>query len=171
MSDEPRTTEPIPPFLRATAKLGGLFVECFTRVRVEGLENVPVKPGPLIIAANHASNADGGFLLAWLTPALQQPIQWMGKAEALDWPVAGRFLKGIQVFGVRREAADTEAFKLAKSYLDAGQSSAPSPRGRARRRAPSRPPRRASRSWRSEPARRSCRSGSRVRTVSGPRAS
>jgi len=87
---------------------------------VTGLEHVPTS-GPLIVAANHSSNADGGFLLAWLTPVIGRPILWMGKAEALDWPVAGWFLRNIAVFGVRREAADTEAFKLAKSVLDSGR--------------------------------------------------
>jgi 1-acyl-sn-glycerol-3-phosphate acyltransferase len=110
----------IPFFLGASARLGGLFVRCFTRVTVTGLEHVPTA-GPLIVAANHSSNADGGFLIAWVTPALGRPVHWMGKAEALEWPLAGWFMKQNGVFGVRRGAADTEAFRLAKSVLDEGR--------------------------------------------------
>ena len=95
-------------------------MQCFTRVHVAGLENVPTD-GPLILAANHISNADPPFMAVWLTPALGRPIHWMAKAEALDWPIAGWFMRQNGAFGIRRGAADTEAFRLAKSVLDDGR--------------------------------------------------
>ncbi len=101
-------------------RLGRGLVLSFTRVTVSGLEHVPTT-GPLILAANHMSNVDGGLLIAWVTPALGRPVHWMGKAEALDWPVAGWLLKQLGVFGVRRGTADTEAFRLAKAVLDDGR--------------------------------------------------
>jgi 1-acyl-sn-glycerol-3-phosphate acyltransferase len=45
---------------------------------------------------------------------------WLGKAEAMRWPVVGWGLRHNGVFGVRRGAGDLEAFKLAKSVLDGG---------------------------------------------------
>ena len=106
--------------MRASDAFGRSFIQCFTRVQVDGLEHVPAD-GPLIIAANHISNADPPFMAAWLTPALGRPIHWMAKAEALEWPLAGWFMRQNGAFGIRRGAADTEAFRLAKSVLDDGR--------------------------------------------------
>jgi 1-acyl-sn-glycerol-3-phosphate acyltransferase len=110
----------LPLVIRASDVFGRTFLQCFTRVHVAGLENVPTD-GPLILAANHISNADPPFMAVWLTPALGRPIHWMAKAEALDWPVAGWFMRQNGAFGIRRGAADTEAFRLAKSVLDDGR--------------------------------------------------
>jgi len=110
----------LPFVIRATDAFGRGFIRCFTRVTVEGLENVPVS-GPLIISANHISNADPPLMASWLTPALGRPIHWMAKAEALDWPLAGWFMRQNGAFGIRRGAADTEAFRLAKRVLDEGR--------------------------------------------------
>jgi 1-acyl-sn-glycerol-3-phosphate acyltransferase len=90
-----------------------------TRVTVEGLENVP-QSGPLLIICNHCSNADGMLLLAYVVPALGRPMGWLGKAEALRWPLFGWGMRQNGVFGVRRGSGDLEAFRLAKSILDEG---------------------------------------------------
>jgi 1-acyl-sn-glycerol-3-phosphate acyltransferase len=110
----------LPWLIRATDAFGRAFIQCFTRVDVDGLENVPAS-GPLILAANHVSNADPPLMAAWLTPALGRPIHWMAKAEALDWPVAGWFMRQNGAFGVHRGAADTEAFRVARAVLDDGR--------------------------------------------------
>ncbi|HEX7497551.1 MAG TPA: lysophospholipid acyltransferase family protein [Candidatus Limnocylindrales bacterium] len=86
---------------------------------VEGLENVP-QSGPLLIICNHCSNADGMLLLAYVVPALGRPMGWLGKAEALRWPLFGWGMRQNGVFGVRRGSGDLEAFRLAKSVLDEG---------------------------------------------------
>jgi 1-acyl-sn-glycerol-3-phosphate acyltransferase len=113
-------TDQLPFWPKATAIFGEVVVQCFTRVSVYGLDHVPTS-GPLILAANHASNADGGLLMGFVMPALHRPVHWMGKAEALEWPVIGWWLRQIGIFGVYRGAADTEAFRLAKSMLDDGR--------------------------------------------------
>jgi 1-acyl-sn-glycerol-3-phosphate acyltransferase len=77
--------------------------------------------GPLILSANHISNADPPFMASWLTPTLGRPIHWMAKAEALEWPLAGWFMRQNGAFGIRRGAADTEAFRLARRVLDEGR--------------------------------------------------
>jgi 1-acyl-sn-glycerol-3-phosphate acyltransferase len=110
----------LPAVIRASDLFGRTFIQCFTRVHVEGLEHVPTS-GPLILASNHISNADPPLIATWLTPALGRPVHWMAKAEALEWPVAGWFMRQNGAFGIRRGAADTEAFRLAKSVLDDGR--------------------------------------------------
>lgn len=110
----------LPFVMRASDAFGRTFVRCFTRVTIEGLERLP-KQGPLIISANHASNADPPVMAVWLTPALGRPIHWMAKAEALEWPLAGWLMRQNGAFGIRRGAADTEAFRLARRVLDEGR--------------------------------------------------
>ena len=109
----------LPFFPRATGAILRVVAACTTRVTVEGLENVP-QSGPLLIICNHCSNADGMLLLAYVVPALGRPMGWLGKAEALRWPLFGWGMRQNGVFGVRRGSGDLEAFRLAKSVLDAG---------------------------------------------------
>ncbi len=110
----------VPLVIRATDAFGRTLMQCLTRVHVEGLENVPTE-GPLILAGNHISNADPPLIACWLTPALGRPIHWMAKAEALEWPIVGWFMRQNGCFGIRRGAADTEAFRLARGVLDDGR--------------------------------------------------
>ena len=107
-------------FVRGTLLVGRTAYRCLTRVDIASLEGLPAS-GPLIIASNHLSNADPPLIASWLTPALGRSVHWMAKQEALDWPVAGAFLKANGCFGIRRGAADTEAFRLAKRVLDDGR--------------------------------------------------
>ena len=110
----------LPAFIRASQVVGRALIRCFTRVSVEGLENVP-RSGALILAANHLSNADPPLVAGWLTPALGRPVHWMAKAEALEWPLAGWFMRHNGAFGIRRGAADMEAFRLARAVLEDGR--------------------------------------------------
>jgi 1-acyl-sn-glycerol-3-phosphate acyltransferase len=110
----------LPCFLRASCLVARTIIRCSTRISVEGLEHVP-RHGPLILAGNHLSNADPPVVAGWLTPALGRPVHWMAKAEALRWPLAGWFMRQNGAFGVRRGAADTEAYRLAKAVLDDGR--------------------------------------------------
>ena len=109
----------LPFFPRMSAAILRLVAACTSRVTVEGRERVP-QSGPLLIICNHSSNADGVLLLAYIVPALGRPMGWLGKAEAMRWPVVGWGLRHNGVFGVRRGAGDLEAFKLAESVLDGG---------------------------------------------------
>lgn len=113
-------------------RLTGVWLRfCFffvTRVKVEGLENAP-KTGPLLVIVNHASNADGMLLMAYVIPRTKRPMRWLGKAEALRWPFFGWVMKVNGVFAVRRDAGDLEAFRTAKKVLDDGQVLAIFPEG------------------------------------------
>jgi 1-acyl-sn-glycerol-3-phosphate acyltransferase len=89
------------------------------RVTVEGLEHIPAE-GPVLVICNHCSNADGMLLMAFVVPAMKRPMGWLGKEEALRWPLFGWGMRQNGVFGVRRGAGNLEAFKLAKKVLDDG---------------------------------------------------
>ena len=55
-------------FIRTTAFVARTITRCLTRVRVSGALDAVPRQGPLIIVSNHASNADGLLVGAWLTP-------------------------------------------------------------------------------------------------------
>jgi 1-acyl-sn-glycerol-3-phosphate acyltransferase len=109
----------LPFFPRFSGAFLRFVAACLTRVRVEGLERIPMD-GPLLVICNHASNADGMLLMAYVVPPMRRPMRWLGKEEALRWPVLGWGMRQNGVFGVRRGAGDLEAFKLARSVLDDG---------------------------------------------------
>ena len=96
-----------------------LVASALARVRVEGLEHLP-RTGPLILAPNHASNADPVVVGAWLTGALGRRIHWFAKREVLAWPVIGQVGRLGGVHGIDRGAADVEGFRTAMKVLDAG---------------------------------------------------
>ena len=116
--------EPLPDHLTPLIT-GGAFVartvlRCLTRVRVDGaLGSVP-RTGPLIIAVNHISNADGVVVGGWLTPVLGRRIHWLGKREMVEWPILGRIVRAGSVHPIDRGGTDVEAFRLAQRILDEG---------------------------------------------------
>jgi 1-acyl-sn-glycerol-3-phosphate acyltransferase len=117
-------TQPLPdhltPFIRMMAFLARTALRCLTRVRIDGaIDRIP-RDGPLIIASNHMSNADGVIVGGWLTPALGRRIHWLGKREFLEWPLIGRMARAGSVHPVDRATADVEAFRLAERILAEG---------------------------------------------------
>jgi 1-acyl-sn-glycerol-3-phosphate acyltransferase len=118
----------LPFFPRFSGAVLRVAATCLTRVKREGFENLP-ESGPLLVICNHASNADGMLLMAYVVPAMKRPMGWLGKEEALRWPVLGWAMRHNGVFGVRRGAGDLESFKLAKRVLDEGRVLAIFPEG------------------------------------------
>lgn len=118
----------LPFFPRFSGAVLRLAAACTARVKVEGLEKIP-EWGPLLVICNHCSNADGMLLMAFVVPAMGRPMGWLGKEEALRWPILGWGMRQNGIFGVRRGAGDLEAFKLAKSVLDEGRILAIFPEG------------------------------------------
>jgi 1-acyl-sn-glycerol-3-phosphate acyltransferase len=97
-----------------------LVARAFTRVRIEGeLDAIP-PDGPVILAANHISNADAVLIGAFLTPRLGRRIHWLGKKEMFDWPIVGWIARNGGIIPVDRGGADVEAFRVAQRVLDAG---------------------------------------------------
>jgi 1-acyl-sn-glycerol-3-phosphate acyltransferase len=115
------TSERAPLGMRLSERFGRWAMERLAGdIVVQGLEKIP-KSGPVLLASNHISWVDPVLLACWLTPATGRPMTWMGKAEALRWPLVGWFLRVNGVFGVRRGEADLEAFRLAERLLREGR--------------------------------------------------
>ena len=107
-------------FIQATDTFGRFAWRFFARVRLEGLDNLDGLDGPDLLVANHVSNADPPLIGSFVTPALGRRIYWLGKQEALDWPIVGTFIELNAVIGIERGAADVDAFRTAKRVLDEG---------------------------------------------------
>jgi len=89
------------------------------RVRVEGFANLP-HDGPLIIVANHISNADPPLVFGWLTPALGRQMHILAKEALFVGPV-GWFLRKNGITPVKAGGSDIEAYRVAKAVLDRGE--------------------------------------------------
>lgn len=105
--------------IRVIAFGARVLARAIAPVRVEGLDRLPAT-GPVIIAPNHASNADPVVVGAWLTPALRRRIHWFAKREVLRWPVLGWVGRLGGIHGIERGAADVEGFRTAMKVLEAG---------------------------------------------------
>ncbi len=97
-----------------------LFTKALTRIAIEGAVDEIPRDGPVIIAANHASNLDAVVIGSWLIPRIGRRFQWLGKKELFDWPVIGYLSRHGGVHPVDRSTADVEAYRLAKRILDEG---------------------------------------------------
>jgi 1-acyl-sn-glycerol-3-phosphate acyltransferase len=120
MTDEEPIESSLTPFIRILTLGGRIFGRAMSRVRLEGaVDEIPAE-GPVILAANHASNLDAIVIGAWLMPKLGRRIHWLGKKEMFEWPVVGWMARNGGVVPVDRGAADVEAFRLAQRVLAAG---------------------------------------------------
>jgi 1-acyl-sn-glycerol-3-phosphate acyltransferase len=108
------------PLIHIGAFVARMLARCFTRVRVEGAIDAIPREGPVILASNHISNADGVIIGAWLTPRLGRRIHWLGKREMFDWPFVGWMARSGGIVPVDRRTADVEAFRLAQRIIVAG---------------------------------------------------
>jgi cytidylate kinase len=132
--DAERTAERAPPKQPAEARIEGQLTplirviawgarfasRAVARLKIEGaIDEIP-RHGPVILVANHASNADPVVIGAFLTPRLGRRIHWLGKKELFDWPLVGWAARHGGVHPVDRSTADLEAFRLARRILDEG---------------------------------------------------
>jgi 1-acyl-sn-glycerol-3-phosphate acyltransferase len=107
-------------YVRLVTLVSRVCVSVFTRVRTEGaFDRIPAD-GPLILAANHCSNADAAILQGWLVPRVGRRIHWLGKKEILEWPILGRLARGVSIHPIDRGARDVEAFRTALRILEEG---------------------------------------------------
>jgi 1-acyl-sn-glycerol-3-phosphate acyltransferase len=108
----------IPLVVRIVAALFRFVLSAVARVHLEGLENVP-RSGPLIVVANHLSNADPPLVVGWLTPALGRPMHILAKQSLFVGPI-GAFLRSQGVTPVKAGGSDIEAFRAARAVLERG---------------------------------------------------
>jgi 1-acyl-sn-glycerol-3-phosphate acyltransferase len=120
ISEDELLRSDLTPLIRTTAFGARFIARAFTRVRIEGDTGAIPREGPVILAANHISNADPVLIGAFLTPKLGRRIHWLGKKEMFDWPVVGYIARNGGIIPVDRAAADVEAFRVARRVLDAG---------------------------------------------------
>jgi 1-acyl-sn-glycerol-3-phosphate acyltransferase len=120
LSEDELLRSDITPLIRGLAFATRAICRSWTRVRIEGDTGAIPREGPVILAANHLSNADAVLIGAFLTPRLGRRIHWLGKKEMFDWPVVGFVARNGGIIPVDRGAADVEAFRVARRILDAG---------------------------------------------------
>ena len=120
LSEDQLLRSDVTPLIRGIALATRAICRSWTRVRIEGDTDAIPREGPVILAANHISNADAVLIGAFLTPRLGRRIHWLGKKEMFDWPVVGFIARNGGVVPVDRAAADVEAFRVARRILDAG---------------------------------------------------
>lgn len=84
-------------------------------LRVSGAENVPAD-GPLIVVANHLSNADPPILIV----AFPRPLFFMGKAELFRNPILAWIVRKFGGFPVERGTADRAALRHSLAVLSQG---------------------------------------------------
>ncbi len=101
----------------------------FTKVVIEGEIGAIPLTGAVLIAANHASNADPVLIGGFLNNRLGRAINWMGKREVFDWPVISWLARHGGVHPVDRGAADVDAFRTAMRILGEGNILAVFPEG------------------------------------------
>lgn len=87
----------------------------FTRLKIEGLENVPPE-GALLMVANHMSNADAPLV----SVTLKRNAAFMAKEELFHNRLAAGFLGGCGAFPVHRGQLDRKALRQSESVLKNG---------------------------------------------------
>ncbi|MEO8463302.1 MAG: (d)CMP kinase [Chloroflexota bacterium] len=106
-----------------------LIANFFTHVSIEGdMASIP-RHGPVLIVANHVSNADPVLIGGFLNARIGRPLNWMGKREVFEMPFISWLARHGGIHPVERGAADIEAFKTALRILDGGHILAVFPEG------------------------------------------
>jgi len=129
----PIAPTPIARTIGPVIRIGSFVMRCVarlcTRVEIEGELAAFPRTGPVLIAANHASNADPVLIGGFLNARLGRPINWMGKREVFEWPVISWLARHGGVHPVDRGSADVEAFRTAMRILEDGNILAVFPEG------------------------------------------
>ena len=115
MSDDFQAMSPYPTLIAGLCRFG---LQSIARVKVTGLDDLPHE-GPLIIAANHMSNADPPFIGGWLGPALGRRPTFLAKESLFGGPL-GIFIRSLGAKPVKAGGNDISAYRVAKSIIDEG---------------------------------------------------
>ena len=93
-----------------------IYCHIVYRIKVEGLENIPVE-GPVIICPNHVHALDSISFV----PYLNRMVYIMAKEELFKTKFKNYIFREVGCFPVKRGKGDTEALDAAKEYLENGQ--------------------------------------------------
>lgn len=104
---------------RVAGVLARLGLSSLAHVRVEVEGDLPQK-GPLIVIANHMSNADPPLVAGWLTPMLGRQMHILAKEALFVGPIGG-ILRRLGATPVRSGGSDIEAYRVARGILDRGE--------------------------------------------------
>ena len=110
------TGSPFDCWYRLGRVLSRIFIPTFGSIRVTGQEHVP-RTGPLIIVANHQSNADPPVMVY----AVPRPVFFMAKRSLFWGPVISYLLRAVHVYPVDRDGRDMDALRWAQGTLNSGK--------------------------------------------------
>jgi 1-acyl-sn-glycerol-3-phosphate acyltransferase len=116
MTEQP--SKGVPLLLRIAAFLSRTVLRLAARVTVEVNGEIP-KSGPLIVVANHISNADPPLVAGWLTPMLGRQMHILAKQALFVGPL-GWILKKLGATPVKSGGSDIEAYRVARAVLERG---------------------------------------------------
>lgn len=85
------------------------------RVKVEGVENIPM--GPCLLAMNHRSNYDS-LLVGTHTP---RKMYIMAKEELFENPIAAKVITEMGAYPIKRGKADLRSLKHSLKLLEKGK--------------------------------------------------
>jgi 1-acyl-sn-glycerol-3-phosphate acyltransferase len=117
--DSPVAPKRLPLLTRIAAALARFGLSSLARVRVEVDGELP-REGPLIVVANHMSNADPPLVAGWLTPKLGRQMHILAKESLFVGPI-GAILRRLGATPVRSGGSDIEAYRVARGVLDRGE--------------------------------------------------
>jgi len=102
-----------------------LVVKLVIKLEVQGREHFP-KHGPLLVVSNHLGDAD---LVVGLALSLI-PVDFLGKVELFDFPIAGWLLESYGTIWLHRGNPDRRAIRAVLQGLAEGRIIAIAPEGR-----------------------------------------
>ncbi|MCC6543322.1 MAG: 1-acyl-sn-glycerol-3-phosphate acyltransferase [Nitrospirae bacterium] len=92
-----------------------IFARLFFRIKISGVENIPVSGG-VIIAANHLSYLD----IPLLSYSLNRHANFVGKRQLFSIPVVGTMFRLLGGIAIDREKIDRAALREIMKKLDSG---------------------------------------------------
>lgn len=84
--------------------------------KVTGRDKIP--DGPVIICANHSSNADGPMIA--LGFGIKYHLYFMAKSELFENKIVGPILRSIGIFPVNRNGSDIKSIRTMMQHLKDG---------------------------------------------------
>lgn len=119
MTTEAPRRRGVPLLTRFAAAVARFALSALARVSIEVDGELP-QDGPLIVVANHMSNADPPLVAGWLTPLLGRQMHILAKDALFVGPI-GAVLLRLGANPVRSGGSDIEAYRVALGVLERGE--------------------------------------------------